>query len=295
MPHVKGNKFKPKLPDAPEPAAARPAAVAAPLGELQPGGQKKKKNKKQRQQARGDVAVEPATAAAVEPAAAAAAADGTDPPPTKKQRRQQQAQARQQQAAAQQPQLPAIPTVVAPAPKPGVTPAEAAAAAATSNWAAMRAAMDVAKQQQAASKPHWQKKRKAAEGGAAPPAGGGVQPAVPANQPKSLGSDMAPTKVVAMDCEMVGVGPGGTRSVLARCAPMSASADDADQVLMDGHSAELWLGPFLHSSTALNIAGWAPCCAGMQGVPGEQRGQCAAGPLCEAPGEGHRLPHQSQR
>ena len=127
-----------------------------------------------------DVTVEAAVPGAI--GAGAAAGDG-GPPPAKKRKGQQAALP-----------LPAIPTVVAPAPKPGAAPA-AAAAAATSNWAALKAVMDAAKQQQEASRPHWQRKRKAEAGGAAAAAaGGGVQPAVPANRPQSIGRDTEPTK-----------------------------------------------------------------------------------------------------
>ncbi|KAI7844376.1 hypothetical protein COHA_002174 [Chlorella ohadii] len=225
MPHVKGNKFKPKLPEpAPE---LQPETAAEAQSTEQTGGGKKKKNKnKFRQQqdvsaGAGDVAVEPAA-----PAAAVAPANGPTPPPadgsqpmSKKQRKLQRQQQRQQQQLV----LPAVPTVVVAAPKPGAAPA-AAAAAATSNWAALKAAMDAAKQQQQAARPHWQKKRKAEAA-----SGAEAQPAAPANRPTSTGSDTGPTKVLAIDCEMVGVGPGGEQSALARVCIVNS----AGNVLLD--------------------------------------------------------------
>ncbi|PSC76702.1 RNA exonuclease 4 [Micractinium conductrix] len=227
MPHVKGNKFKPKPTSeqlaAAEAATAAEAAAAAAATQQQaqqqqqPGKRKKKKGKKQQQDAAAaaDVTVEAAVPGAI--GAGAAAGDG-GPPPAKKRKGQQAALP-----------LPAIPTVVAPAPKPGAAPA-AAAAAATSNWAALKAVMDAAKQQQEASRPHWQRKRKAEAGGAAAAAaGGGVQPAVPANRPQSIGRDTEPTKLVAVDCEMVGVGPNGVRSALARVCVLNS----AGNVLLD--------------------------------------------------------------
>ncbi|PRW59412.1 RNA exonuclease 4 [Chlorella sorokiniana] len=230
MPHVKGNKFKPKLPE-PSPTESQPEpATAAQPGEQPAGGKKKKNKNKFKQQQDGpagasDVAVEPAvpaaaaapadgTAAAAAAAAGAAAEDGGQWL-SKKQRKQQ----RQQQ---QQQVLPAVPTVVVAAPKPGAAPS-AAAAAATSNWAALKAAMDAAKQQQQAARPHWHKKRKAEA------SAGDVQPAVPVNRPTSTGSDTGPTKVLAIDCEMVGVGPNGDRSVLARVCIVNS----AGNVLLD--------------------------------------------------------------
>lgn len=37
--------------------------------------------------------------------------------------------------------------------------------------------------------------------------------------PAALSADAGVTPIVAVDCEMVGVGPDGVRSELARCAP----------------------------------------------------------------------------
>ncbi|EFN57440.1 hypothetical protein CHLNCDRAFT_21343 [Chlorella variabilis] len=73
-------------------------------------------------------------------------------------------------------------------------------------------------------RPRWRKKRSADSSVEA------AQDAVPANRrPNSIGGDTAPTKVVAMDCEMVGVGPGGQRSALARVCILNS----AGNVLLD--------------------------------------------------------------
>ena len=40
-----------------------------------------------------------------------------------------------------------------------------------------------------------------------------------ATAPVALNADAGVTPIVAVDCEMVGVGPDGARSELARCAP----------------------------------------------------------------------------
>eukprot|EP00955_Chlamydomonas_euryale_P008765 93476-Chlamydomonas_euryale.AAC.1 len=52
-----------------------------------------------------------------------------------------------------------------------------------------------------------------------------------ARQIGSKGCRMGPTPVVAMDCEMVGVGPDGVRSALARVCLVN----DDGNVLMDSH------------------------------------------------------------
>lgn len=236
MPHVKGNKFKPKLPTPPPEPEPQPEPQPQPA--TQPGGGKKSKKQRKREAAAAaaaaaDVAVEPAVpaagaAAAPEAAAAAQGDGGARPPPSKKQRRGQQ-----------QPVLPAIPTVVAPAPKPGAARAEAAAAA-TSNWAALKAAMDAAKQPRPA---HWRGKRKADQGEAAAGGGGGAQAAAPASRLQSMGSDTAPTKVVAIDCEMVGVGPNGDRSVLARCVRRASRGNAGREGTRTSPAVVLTLSP----------------------------------------------------
>lgn len=92
------------------------------------------------------------------------------------------------------PPPPVIPTVVAPAPSTNRAPKQAA----TSNWDALKASM------QAKKKPA-HKKRKAVTAAAAP-----TEPA-------------QPTKLLAIDCEMVGVGKAGARSALARVSVVNAT------------------------------------------------------------------------
>ncbi|NXU67090.1 I20L2 protein, partial [Horornis vulcanius] len=43
--------------------------------------------------------------------------------------------------------------------------------------------------------------------------------------PKTGGVPPAPPKLVAMDCEMVGTGPGGRTSALARCSIVTYEGD----------------------------------------------------------------------
>lgn len=220
MPHVKGNKFKPKPTEPPSAldAGALPQAVVK-------AGDKRKGKKQPRHEARAsaagsDVAVEEATpcAASAAPGAPGAhnVAKGTQPASKKR------------RCSGNHLQLPSIPTVVAPAPKPG-----AATAAAATNWAALKAAMDATKQQQQGQRPRWQGQRQR-QGGEGPGAAAGApQPAARVNRPGSTTpSDRTfttPTKVVALDCEMVGVGPDGERSALARVCVVNS----AGNVLLD--------------------------------------------------------------
>lgn len=78
-------------------------------------------------------------------------------------------------------------------------PTTVAPAGAGSNWAALQAAKLVK-----------------VGGGRRPPAAGAAPPAAPPAAPRAVGSVEGATRVLAVDCEMVGVGPGGTRSSLAR-------------------------------------------------------------------------------
>lgn len=192
MPHVKGNKFKKAEEQRTKDAAAPPK-------------------------------VEPAVPTNLAVAAGQPAdTDVAERRPAKRQRMQQQQQT--------QPLLLEVPTVVAPAPKPGVQPTVAAAVA-SSNWAVLKAALDAAKSQQQAGSAPWRRrqKEKAHASGAMTASGTAVQAAVPTNRPHSIGSSTEATKVVALDCEMVGVGPGGQRSALARVCIVNS----AGNVLVD--------------------------------------------------------------
>jgi RNA exonuclease 4 len=137
--------------------------------------------------------------AAKTPAAAAAAAPLEAPPPSEAPAPQQQqpASKRQKTARARAAKAAAVAAVGTTTAAPGVT-GGAGTAAVSSNWQAMRA---VIKQQDEA-----RKRRLPAAA-----AGGG-----PSKKPGAIGSTSGITSVLAIDCEMVGVGPAGERSALAR-------------------------------------------------------------------------------
>lgn len=74
--------------------------------------------------------------------------------------------------------------------------------AVSANWAALKAAMGPSR------------KRRGAPG-----APGQAEPSEAQHKrPQQLGDTEGLTPVLALDCEMVGVGPQGARSSLARCA-----------------------------------------------------------------------------
>jgi RNA exonuclease 4 len=157
MPHVKGNKFKPKAP------LDVPAEILYDDGEVVPSGKRKS-----------------SPTLNIEDGGAAAAA----PPPSKKVK----------------PSKPVIPTVLAPAPK-GTSAGNKAVA--TSNWESLKAAM-----QAKSSKKSKSKKRKAG--------------ADDATQPATAAASAHLTKLLAIDCEMVGVGKRGDRSILARVSVINS-------------------------------------------------------------------------
>ncbi|NXF13515.1 AEN nuclease, partial [Smithornis capensis] len=66
------------------------------------------------------------------------------------------------------------------------------------------------------------------EASGAPPAAqnGAARSGVPAEDKGQVrGAPPAPTKLLAMDCEMVGTGPGGRTSALARCSIVTYEGD----------------------------------------------------------------------
>jgi RNA exonuclease 4 len=154
MPHVKGNKFKPKAP------VDVPAEILDDDGEVVPAAKRKSLNIDSEDDG----------------GAAAAAA----PPPSKKAK----------------PAKPIISTVLAPAPK-GTSVANKAVA--TSNWESLKAAM------QAKSSKKTKKKTKKPET---------LQP--------GIRTTVHLTKLLALDCEMVGVGKRGDRSILARVSVVNS-------------------------------------------------------------------------
>ncbi|GAB4817053.1 hypothetical protein N2152v2_004099 [Parachlorella kessleri] len=104
----------------------------------------------------------------------------------------------------------AFPTLVVPVP-----PKSATAAGVGSNWAALKTAL--AQQQQHSSAGGGKRGRQRGQGVREGAEEDATQEAKPGGKlPSSMGSDQGLTKVLAIDCEMVGVGPDGTRSALAR-------------------------------------------------------------------------------
>lgn len=204
MPHVKGNKFKPALPPVvpqPEPTAAPPIAAAPPAA----AGSGPRRLKKQRRQGGNQEQQQEHRQQHQEPISSATEAAEGQAPHRKKRKLQQQ------------PAAPIIPTVVVPPPKGG----RPGAAVARSNWAALQATLSGGKQQQAA-------RQRKPRGSGADGAVAAPEAAVP-SRPGNVGSNIEPTKVLALDCEMVGVGSGGQTSMLARVCLVNS----AGNVLLD--------------------------------------------------------------
>lgn len=110
------------------------------------------------------------------------------------------------------------PSVAAPAGKPAAPKAAASAAGpAGSNWAALKHAIGAT----------GEGKAKAAAKSAASAGAAAAQRKLA--KPASIGVNTAVTHVVALDCEMVGVGSGGGRSALARVCIVN----DHGNVLLD--------------------------------------------------------------
>jgi hypothetical protein len=158
MPHVKGNKFKPKLPENLEITVVENAIDPAEPRE----------------------APQPAT-------------DG-------EQQRRRKAKVA---AAAEKKKLP---TVVLPPPKGAAIPGAVAA----TNWDALRAAMQSSKGSEG-RKVKWPRLDVTAP------------PAVPQPDSRAPSATAALTRLLAIDCEMVGVGPDGTRSALARVSIVNSA------------------------------------------------------------------------
>ena len=168
MPHVKGNKFKPK-PDA--------AAIAA-------------------QQQKEAAAAAAAVAAAASPTNVGAVQGGKSKAPKKKT------------------QVAVVPTVLLPAPKGKPS----SLAGCTSNWDTLRAAMESRK---AGKGGVAGKKRKAHQ--MASDAGDAGRKKGPSTLNTSTEAVAQLTRVLAVDCEMVGVGRDGDKSALARVSVVNAA------------------------------------------------------------------------
>jgi hypothetical protein len=92
------------------------------------------------------------------------------------------------------------------------------ATAISSNWQALQQQLKAAA---ATAKPPFRRKRKDTDGDAG--AAGASGSKGPKKQISSMGRNTALTHVVAMDCEMVGVGPQADRDSLARVSIVSAA------------------------------------------------------------------------
>jgi RNA exonuclease 4 len=88
----------------------------------------------------------------------------------------------------------------------------------SSNWQALQQQLKAAA---ATAKPQFRRKRKDTDGDAEAAAAAGAKG--PKKQISSMGRNTALTSVVAMDCEMVGVGPQADRDSLARVSIVSAT------------------------------------------------------------------------
>lgn len=238
MPHVKGNKFKPKAPVEQEAngglaPAAGPAVAAAAAARVQPASNAARVARAAKKQQRRELKEKQKGQAMEQQQAKMQQPDGQQQPGKKKRKRKHSAGAEQQGSGAKQlqqgqgqppskqarkvaaPGRPSvIPTVVGPPPKVG----QPSVAAATSNWAALQAALHAGKQQrQQQQRGHDGRKPSAtAHGSSSAGAAGAVESAVPGRRPAALGSAAGPTRVLGLDCEMVGTGPGGQVSILAR-------------------------------------------------------------------------------
>ena len=127
----------------------------------------------------------------------------------------------------------AVPTLVAP-PTPASGAASPAAPVGAANWLALKAAAAIGKKHGGGGGGGGKKQKK--EGGPHPsppslPTTTSTPAAPPALLPAAIGSTAGATRVLAMDCEMVGVGPGGARSALARVCLVN----EAGHILLDTH------------------------------------------------------------
>lgn len=192
MPHVKGNKFKPK----PPPDAAQAEAGGPSLASLAGVGH----DPAQPAQRPGPA---PRTGhrEAGQPRAEAPHDDATGPAPKGKKRGRSGAAAGR--PAGPVAAVPAVKTVVMPAPS-GKSSSRTLASA---NWSALKQAMSSGPRKKG-------RPSLTAGAGASQPEQATAAPrrgVIPANRTASV------TPVIALDCEMVGVGRGGATSSLAWC------------------------------------------------------------------------------
>lgn len=195
MPHVKGNKFKPAVaaPVAPQ-VGALDVAGPSPVGK-QPVHTKAADGCAPAPRGSSDTP-RPTTHGAQVHTAGKTEAPHATAPPEKRRRKGPKAAAPPAQQVVQS--LPA--TVVPPAPKASASGAIVAAP----NWAALKAVLATTKKKPRANR----LPATDTTPGAGTNSGRGVTPSSRTNPV---------TAVLALDCEMVGVGPDGERSSLARC------------------------------------------------------------------------------
>ncbi|KAL6778835.1 hypothetical protein ACKKBF_B04425 [Auxenochlorella protothecoides x Auxenochlorella symbiontica] len=209
MPHVKGNKFKPAVaaPVAPQ-VGALDVAGPSPV-DKQPVHTMAADGSAPAPRGSSDTP-RPTTHGAQVPTAGKTAAPHATAPPGKRRRKGLKAAAPPAQQVVQS--LPA--TVVPPAPKASASGAIVAAP----NWAALKAVLATTKKKPRANR----LPATDTTPGAGTNSGRGVTPSSRTNPV---------TAVLALDCEMVGVGPDGERSSLARVCIVNAEGG----ILLDVH------------------------------------------------------------
>jgi hypothetical protein len=156
-------------------------------------------------------------AAAKKPQPAAAAAAAAAPPPAAAAQQQQQQQPEGLDTKKPKKHGKKRKAGDAAAAPPAIDPAKVAAVARAppgSNWQALKQQLV----EQAATAPKWKRRPRA---GAAAGAGGAGEGPAGKKPIGAIGTSAALTQVVAVDCEFVGVGPGGESDALARVSVVS--------------------------------------------------------------------------
>ncbi|GLI66804.1 hypothetical protein VaNZ11_010714 [Volvox africanus] len=92
-----------------------------------------------------------------------------------------------------------------------------------SNWESLKCVVAAAKKPPPPDHVLKRRRAKAAAAAAGEGGGAGAATAAPGRRPGMVGNDTGLTKVLAIDCEMVGVGPKGSKSVLARVCIVNSS------------------------------------------------------------------------
>lgn len=149
--------------------------------------------------------------------------------------------------------------------KKHAVPTSTAAGAPGANWAAIKAAnlVPVKRQADGTRERPTGHRRATVHSPRAPPS----HPAPPA-RPDVVGSAAGATRILAIDCEMVGVGPGGARSSLARVCVVN----DGGAVLLDTHVAQV--EPVTDWRT--RVSGITPACVARAPPPDAVRARVAS-------------------